>query len=220
MCIGMANGGKTPKELTDKEIVKEKIKAIYPHIVVGGDIDKPCYSIHWYDIEQKKMICGFASYKLEFVHKWLEEEFEVVERDIDDLLDRQQAEIENLEYKLLGVMHFVDKWLNGAELEQDEINRAVVMREKTLQIVEKQQAEIERLQKAYKQCAWERDTAIEQLKSYGVGFCENADVVKVVRCKDCKYYDVYRLECHNPYHNGIINCEGYCNYGERKCDNG
>jgi hypothetical protein len=47
-----------------------------------------------------------------------------------------------------------------------------------------------------------------------------ADVVEVVRCKDCKYYDVYRLECHNPYHNGIINCEGYCSYGERKCDNG
>jgi hypothetical protein len=98
MCIGIANGGKTPKELTDKEIVKEKIKAMYPHIVVGGDIDKPCYSIHWYDIEQKKMICGFASYKLEFVRKWLEEEFEVVERDIDDLLNRQQAEIERLNY--------------------------------------------------------------------------------------------------------------------------
>lgn len=41
-----------------------------------------------------------------------------------------------------------------------------------------------------------------------------ADVVPVVRCKDCRYYDVYRLECHNPHHNGIINCEGYCSYGE------
>lgn len=45
-----------------------------------------------------------------------------------------------------------------------------------------------------------------------------ADVVPVVRCKDCKYYNVYRLECHNPHHNGIINCEGYCSYGERRCD--
>jgi hypothetical protein len=51
-------------------------------------------------------------------------------------------------------------------------------------------------------------------------FQNKANFVEVVRCKDCKYYDVYRLECHNPYHNGIINCEGYCNYGERKCDNG
>ena len=45
-----------------------------------------------------------------------------------------------------------------------------------------------------------------------------ADVVPVVRCKDCRYYDVYRLECHNPHHNGIINCEGYCSYGERRCE--
>lgn len=66
-----------------------------------------------------------------------------------DLINRQQAKIENLEYKLLGVMHFVDKWLDGAELEQDEVNRAATMREKTLQITEKQQAEIERL-KAFK----------------------------------------------------------------------
>ena len=46
----------------------------------------------------------------------------------------------------------------------------------------------------------------------------NADVVEVVRCKDCRYYDVYRLECHNPHHNGNINCEGFCSYGERRCD--
>lgn len=87
MCIGMANGVKTPQE---------KIKAIYPHIVVGGDIDKPCYTIHWYDIEQKTMICGFGSYKLELVRKWLEEEFEVVERDIDNLIKSQETEIEKL----------------------------------------------------------------------------------------------------------------------------
>jgi Holliday junction resolvase RusA-like endonuclease len=81
---------------TNKENTKQKIKAIYPHIVVGGDIDKPCYNIHWYDIEQKTMICGFSSYKLELVRKWLEEEFEVVERDIDNLIKSQETEIEKL----------------------------------------------------------------------------------------------------------------------------
>lgn len=81
-----------------KENTKQKIKAIYPHIVVGGDIDKPCYTIHWYDIEQKTMICGFGSYKLELVRKWLEEEFEVVEEDIDNLIKSQEAEIEKLNY--------------------------------------------------------------------------------------------------------------------------
>lgn len=51
----------------------------------------------------------------------------------------------NLEYTLEGVMHFVDKWLDGAELEKDEVNRAATMREKTLQIVEKLTKENERL---------------------------------------------------------------------------
>ena len=62
------------------------------------------------------------------------------------LIDTQKAEIEGLEYIIMGVMHSVDKWLDGDELKQDEVNRAATMREKTLQITEKQQAEIERLQ--------------------------------------------------------------------------
>lgn len=52
-----------------------------------------------------------------------------------------KSEVENLEYTLLGVMHSVDKWLEGDELEQDEVNRAVTMREKTLRIVENAKAE-------------------------------------------------------------------------------
>lgn len=63
-----------------------------------------------------------------------------------DLINRQQAEIDDLFLKLNGVMWSVDKWLDGDELKQDEVNRAITMREKTLQITEKQQAEIERLQ--------------------------------------------------------------------------
>lgn len=47
-----------------------------------------------------------------------------------------RSELENLKYTLLGVMHSVDKWLDGDELEQDEVNRAATMREKTLRIVE------------------------------------------------------------------------------------
>ena len=64
-----------------------------------------------------------------------------------DLIKRQQAENTDLFYKLSGVMLSVDKWLEGDELKQDEVNRAATMREKTLCIVEKKQAEIERLQK-------------------------------------------------------------------------
>jgi hypothetical protein len=58
------------------------------------------------------------------------------------LVKRQMAEIRSLEYTLLGVMHFVDKWLEGEELEQDEVSRAITMREKTLRIIENLQAEI------------------------------------------------------------------------------
>lgn len=46
---------------------------------------------------------------------------------------------------ILGIMHSVDKWLDGKELEQDEVNRAATMREKTLQIVEKKDREINNL---------------------------------------------------------------------------
>lgn len=44
--------------------------------------------------------------------------------------------LENQAYIILGVMHSVDKWLDGKELEQDEVNRAATMREKTLRIIE------------------------------------------------------------------------------------
>ena len=43
--------------------------------------------------------------------------------------------LENQAYIILGVMHSVDKWLDGKELEQDEVNRAATMREKTLRII-------------------------------------------------------------------------------------
>lgn len=65
-----------------------------------------------------------------------------------DLINRLQEENDTLDYKLVGVMHFVDKWLDGAELEQDEVSRANTMREKTLQTVENLEAEIKMLRKA------------------------------------------------------------------------
>ena len=67
------------------------------------------------------------------------------------LIDRQptadvapKSEVDKLEYTLLGVMHSVDKWLDGEELEQDEVNRAATMREKTLRIIENAKIEVAR----------------------------------------------------------------------------
>ncbi len=60
-----------------------------------------------------------------------------------------------------------------------------------------------------------------------------ADVVEVVRCKDCKHWNktdtdiIVNIDygkCTNsnsPYHNEEETTGGdYCSYGERKCDNG
>ena len=77
------------------------------------------------------------------------------------------------------------------------------------------------------QFRWERDVAMAQLEEYGIPFGTNKDedVVRVVRCKDCRWYDnKYGDVCHNPrYGDGHANYsppyvdENYwCKDGERK----
>lgn len=79
---------------------------------------------------------------------------------------------------------------------------------------------------AIEQVRWERDTAIEQLNSYGVGLCENADVQKIVRCEDCKYAFQHfqgHIYCHRDGRNSFemtFQKHDFCSYGERKADNG
>ena len=82
----------------------------------------------------------------------------------------------------------------------------------------------------YDQVRWERDTAIGQLEEHGIPFGGIApDVVKVVRCKDCKFYELkhyvvdggYRMCCENK--KGIWTAtppDAFCSYGERRTDNG
>lgn len=45
-----------------------------------------------------------------------------------------------------------------------------------------------------------------------------ADVVEVVRCKDCKHYKAYNRQCEHP--DGLFltvpAADGYCSYGERR----
>ena len=73
--------------------------------------------------------------------------YDCVIADIDDAPAADvapRADVDKLEYTLIGVMHCVDKWLDGDELKQDEVNRAITMREKTLRIVENARAEVAR----------------------------------------------------------------------------
>lgn len=79
-------------------------------------------------------------------------------------------------------------------------------------------------QSCYDQCAWERDLAIRQLRDdYGVGLGEkkSADVVEVVRCRDCKHWNKDALACDllpwvdsSEHENWYA--EDFCSYGERR----
>lgn len=55
---------------------------------------------------------------------------------ISDKEKELQNKVNELELTLSGVMWFVDKWLDGKDLEKDEVTRAMLMREKSLKIVE------------------------------------------------------------------------------------
>lgn len=68
--------------------------------------------------------------------------------ELENNHEAQQKKINDLEYTLLGVMHSVDKWLEGDELNQDEVNRAAAMREKTLKIIEDATREVDFLRTA------------------------------------------------------------------------
>ena len=44
----------------------------------------------------------------------------------------------------------------------------------------------------------------------------DADVVEVVRCKDCKYY--YHGTCTNDFALNLMRENDYCSYGERRSE--
>lgn len=76
--------------------LRGKIKAIYPHIVVTGSPLKPCYSIEWYDVEKGEMIHGYSSFSLPIVYRWMKEDFEIIEEDIDHFIRTKNDEIKAL----------------------------------------------------------------------------------------------------------------------------
>lgn len=72
---------------------------------------------------------------------------------------------------------------------------------------------------------WERDIALSQLEEYGIGFGEKKrdDLVDVVRCKDCKYWqaqEVGIVECSvcTRIHDMVfeMGADEFCSRGERK----
>lgn len=59
---------------------REKIKTCFAQIIVDNSKSKPYYSIMYW--ENGEMNIGFSSYKLDYVRRWLNEEFEV-KRNVD-----------------------------------------------------------------------------------------------------------------------------------------
>lgn len=54
------------------------IRTHFAEIIVRGTADKPYYEILYFDTEDRSCHIGFGSYYLEYVFKWLSEEFETV----------------------------------------------------------------------------------------------------------------------------------------------
>lgn len=75
----------------------------------------------------------------------------------------------------------------------------------------------------FEQIKWERDIAMAQLKEHGIAFGakKTADVVEVVRCKDCVNYCGFE-RCKNgicdvdPVSKRAVQPYDFCSYGERK----
>lgn len=115
------------------------------------------------------------------------------------LLD-EESRIEELEYILAGVMHSVDKWLEGDEFEQDEVNRAATMREKVLRIIEEKDRRIHELCRDITMLVdvnEDKDAIIQELKKgpkHGHWFlldeCANAGVYCSV-CRKKVYKEYY-----------------------------
>lgn len=56
-----------------------KIKTHFAKIFVGGTVEKPCYNIMYFDPDDREYHIGFSSFTLEYVFKWLAEEFEIID---------------------------------------------------------------------------------------------------------------------------------------------
>lgn len=67
------------QETASMDECKHKIKTSFARIVVGGTLEKPCYNIWYSDPADGKCHIGFGSYRLDYVFRWLAEEFEVTE---------------------------------------------------------------------------------------------------------------------------------------------
>ena len=63
------------------ENCKKKCKVKSAEVVVRKIAEKPYYEIKYFDLSDNEYHIGYGSYKLEYVFEWLEQCFEIVEKD-------------------------------------------------------------------------------------------------------------------------------------------
>ena len=67
------------REAASANDCKHKIKTPFAKIIVGGTPEKPYYHIWYFDPADKEFHIEFGSYRLDYVFRWLAEEFEIAE---------------------------------------------------------------------------------------------------------------------------------------------
>lgn len=98
----------------------------HSHAVLGGFTDGK-YTKH---VECSNIYCDFKGPEYNTIEEAIKTWNNIVELILTGTTSK------DLELKLIGVMHSVDKWLEEDELNDDEVNRAGTMREKVLKIIE------------------------------------------------------------------------------------
>lgn len=66
---------------TEDDNYKKKHKVKSAKIVVRKIDEKPYYEIKYFDLSDNEYYIGYGSYKLEYVFEWLEQCFEIVEKN-------------------------------------------------------------------------------------------------------------------------------------------
>lgn len=78
--------------------INRKIKVTEAEIVVHGTSEKPYFEIRYKKVGKDDYNLGFASYNLDFVFQWLEEEFEIVKEKEENKRVNHSME-EEIEFK-------------------------------------------------------------------------------------------------------------------------
>lgn len=75
------------KEMQSADVCthKNKIKTSFAKIFVSGTTDRPYFNILYFDPVDQDYHVGFGSYCLEYVFKWLSDEFEIEDAPAADV---------------------------------------------------------------------------------------------------------------------------------------